>query len=239
MKKFPLKQEGFGLVGALIVIAILVVLGGTGAYVYRRNHKPKATTSSNHSTQTTSNTSSKTNSSSSTSTKTDPYAGWKTYTLTSVGLSVRYPADWTVPAGGMDSTGFEIHSPVRDGYYFTVDLAIGTGQNINQNFLGSGPGSTLLNLNVPASKQPLYLVAQSAGPNGQVTGLALATTAGSAKTSFGIPNADGRGNDLVMWSNLIPAGSGSGVNNPYSFQTYQQQVDYQTVLSIFKSLSYN
>jgi hypothetical protein len=160
--------------------------------------------------------------------------------LASTGLSFKYPSNWTVPSGGSDATGIEVHSPDAGGYYFTIDLASGTNQDVNMNFLGNSPGLTLVKLVVPGSASPLYLVAQTVGSNGEVTGLGLATTPGNAKTSFGILDDGGRGNDnLTMSANLIPSGSGSGVNNPYTLQTYQVQADYQTVLKVFESLSSN
>lgn len=56
MRKKSLNSKGFGLIAVVIVIAVLVVLGGAGAYVYHRDHRAKTTattgsTSSNSSTQ--------------------------------------------------------------------------------------------------------------------------------------------------------------------------------------------
>lgn len=48
-----------------------------------------------------------------------------------------------------------------------------------------------------------------------------------------------RGDDPSMSSNLIQAGSGSSVDNPYGLQTYHQQADYQTVVNVFNILSHN
>jgi len=38
MQKQQLNSKGFGLIAVIIVIAVLVVLGGAGVYVYQRNH---------------------------------------------------------------------------------------------------------------------------------------------------------------------------------------------------------
>jgi hypothetical protein len=115
MKKVSLNQKGFGLVGALIALAVLVVLGGAGAYVYHRDHKTKPTTSNdNQSTQTTSNNSTQTNNnnnSSASTTKTDPYAGWKTYTDTTYHYSFKYPTDWTATVGSAQGQSVSVRNP--------------------------------------------------------------------------------------------------------------------------------
>jgi hypothetical protein len=88
-------EEGFGLVGILIVIVLLIVVGGTGTYVWHRDHKAKPSTGS------TTQSKSTTSSTKSAPPPTDPYAGWKTYTSTFEKLSFRYPSNWTAtPSSG-------------------------------------------------------------------------------------------------------------------------------------------
>lgn len=85
-----LSSKGFGLIGVLAVIVVLAVVGGAGAYVYHRNHKPETTSGDNHSMQTTTNTSAKASDSNSTSAVT-----WQTYVNTEAGLTFKYPSNWT------------------------------------------------------------------------------------------------------------------------------------------------
>jgi hypothetical protein len=223
---------GFSAIEAVIVIVVVVAVGLGGWLVWRHNHQQKkAATSSNSST-----TQNGKQSSSGTQTA-DPYAGWKTYRLEN-GLTFKYPSNWSTPTGGNDSSGIEINSPTSGHYYFTVQLALGRNTDVNANFLGHARGVTIVQLDAFASGTPLYLVAQN-DADSNVTGLGLATTPGGATTSFGILDSNGHGDkNVTMSANLVPAGSGAGVNNPYSLQTYETQADYSTVVNIFKSISY-
>jgi len=61
------KSDGFGLIPALVAVAIIAVVAVTGVFVYRHSHK---TTNNSSASNTSSNTQSQ---------AADPYAGWKTY----------------------------------------------------------------------------------------------------------------------------------------------------------------
>ena len=82
-------QQGFGLVGSLVVIVVILAVGGAGIYAYHKDHdKQKVATNT---------TSTKKNTSSNTSTATaNPYAGWKTYCDNTYGYCFEYPADWAL-----------------------------------------------------------------------------------------------------------------------------------------------
>lgn len=49
MQKQQLNSKGFGLIAAVIVIAVLIVLGGAGAYVYHRDHEANTATTTSYS----------------------------------------------------------------------------------------------------------------------------------------------------------------------------------------------
>src|SRR6266540_2847147 len=175
MKSESSHSSGFGHVAALLIIVVLVAVAGAGVYVYNRSHAKKQDTTKN------------TNNGSNTNTSSDPYDGWKTATLTSPQLSIRYPSDWTITT--------------------TVD------------------------------GRALYLVAQTAGTDGAVTGLGLATTAGGANTSFGISDPQKTDNITMVASltPITPTANDSGAE--YSMELYTSHPAYQDVLKVFQSLS--
>ncbi|HKR81646.1 MAG TPA: hypothetical protein VJR27_01460 [Candidatus Saccharimonadales bacterium] len=222
-------KEGFSIIEAIVIVLVVAVLGLAGWLVWRQGHQPKKTVNSS---------ASQTSKQHSNTQIANPYAGWKTYRLEN-GLSFKYPADWSTPSGASDPTGIEVNSPASGGYYFTVQLVLGRNTDVNPNFLGVGniPGTTIAKLDASISGAPLYLVAQN-DANSNVTGLGLATTPGNTTTSFGILDNNGHGDkNITMSANLVPVGSGAGINNPYSLQTYQAQANYSTVVNIFKSIS--
>lgn len=45
MRKYTLNNYGFGLIGILIIIVVLVLVGGTSVYIYRQDHKKPAAVS--------------------------------------------------------------------------------------------------------------------------------------------------------------------------------------------------
>lgn len=161
---------------------------------------------------------------------------WKTATLTSEGLSFKYPATWTAKES---ASNVVVTSPVQYGYRFTIAITAGTAQDVNPDFHGNASGTSLLTLNIPGSSRPYYLAAQPTAL-GKVIGLGLATTSGGTATSFGIVDTGGSDN-ITMAATLSSATHPQGQNTTgvlYDLKTYQSQPDYQTVLTIFRSLSY-
>lgn len=223
MRRDSSGNEGFGHVGALLVIIVLVAVAGAGMYVFSRHDSKKPASSSN---------TNKTNDGNNTTTP-DPYEGWKTATLASPQLSFKYPSDWTVQSTP-DSKNIQVKSPVSDGHYFAISLIAGKSQDVNLNFLGKAPGTTIQSLTVDG--QNLYLVAQTAG-GGNVTGLGLATTPGSTETSFGIIDPH-KTNNVTMVASLMPVSpTSSDSGAEYSMPTYTSHAAYQNVVKIFQSLS--
>jgi hypothetical protein len=232
MQKNSSDSKGFAHIVTLVLIVILLGVAGGGVYVYHRNHGEKKH-AANNSTGTTNN-QNKNSSSKSTTTKPDPYAGWKTATLSSPQLRFRYPADWTVVTGA-NGKNIEVKSPVSNGHYFDVSLIAGKPSDVNLSFLGSAPGTTVANFTV--DNRMLYAVAQTSGTNGAITGIGLATTAGTANTSFGILDSQ-KVNDITMVASLTPVTStASDTGAEYSMDTYTAHSSYQDVLKVFRSLT--
>jgi Tfp pilus assembly protein PilV len=104
MNQQSFNTKGYALVEVLVAVVVLALIGGTGAYVYHRDHKVKSTMSTSHksSTQTsgTNNSSSTQKTQSSTTptttpTPTSPYVGWESYTSADGVFSVKYPSNWS------------------------------------------------------------------------------------------------------------------------------------------------
>lgn len=91
MGKIQKNQIGFTVVEGLLIILVVAVIGFGGYYVWHTQHnktKPVSVVSTS---------SSKTTTNAKTSTTPpNPYAGWKTYTLTDERLTFQYPSDWTL-----------------------------------------------------------------------------------------------------------------------------------------------
>lgn len=227
MQRKSSNSRGFGLVEAILLLVVVAVIGA-GVLIYTRNNTKKQDTPTN------SRSTNNANSDNTGTNKPDQYSGWKTATLTSPQLSFRYPADWTITATP-DGRNIEVKSPTSDGHLFSVSLISGKSQDVNLNFLGNAPGTKLLDLTVDGKS--LYLAAQTAGSNGAVTGLGLATTPGGAMTSFGIIDPQ-KVNNVTMVGSLIPVTPSSSDNGAeYSMTTYTSQASYQNVLKIFQSLT--
>lgn len=89
-------QKGFAVIEALLIVLVIVLLAGTGWYVYR--HRDRSIAASRSSSKQASKTSTVP-----TTTQPDPYAGWRSYTSSTEKLTFKYPAEWTaIPSS--DST---------------------------------------------------------------------------------------------------------------------------------------
>jgi len=86
------KQQS-GIVHLAIIIVLIVALLGVLGFVYWQNFiQPKNSTTKGSSSKSTSDTKIP-------AVKTDPLVGWKTYTNTALGFSIKYPSDWQVSDG--------------------------------------------------------------------------------------------------------------------------------------------
>jgi hypothetical protein len=93
MRTTSLNNKGFAPLLLLVAVVAVLVVGG-GVYVYRQNHKAKASVST---TGTVSKTAPRAGTKSTATS--DPYAGWKQYCSTYGGVCFKYPADWTTSEG--------------------------------------------------------------------------------------------------------------------------------------------
>lgn len=126
--------------GMVIGIAVLVaIVFGGGAYAYVNNKATKEKKDLNAQItdlqkQVTSSgaTSTTTTPTSSTSTAADPTASWKTYTSSTYGYNVKYPADWTV---ALDGKNLSINSPENQALKDKID---------NNSMYGEGYAPTVM-----------------------------------------------------------------------------------------------
>ncbi|HVC36235.1 MAG TPA: hypothetical protein VNE40_02210 [Candidatus Dormibacteraeota bacterium] len=103
MGKLKNNQSGFSAVEIVLVLAVVVLIGVVGWLVYRNHHKINTTAIT-----TTTSAEPTTTTKSPTTTPVqpaNPYAGWKTFSLSSLGLSFQYPSSWTVTQGEPQCTG--------------------------------------------------------------------------------------------------------------------------------------
>jgi hypothetical protein len=145
MRKQTLNSKGFSPIAALIVIVVIVVLGSAEAYVYHRDHKTKATTTAGNTNTKSSTQATKRGSTATPPPPADPYAGWKSYTLASSGVSFKYPANWTLKDQSLAENN--IYSVLLSGpnqLSMTIEVAPSGGYGGDDaHILSSEPISTL------------------------------------------------------------------------------------------------
>lgn len=90
MSKANNRQSGFSVVEVLVVIVVVAVIAAAGVWVYKRQNQSTKPISDKTSKSAFSN-----DKNSQKPAKSDPYAGWKTATLTTTKLSFKYPSTWT------------------------------------------------------------------------------------------------------------------------------------------------
>ncbi|MEU9276545.1 hypothetical protein [Streptomyces sp. NPDC048341] len=145
MRKVTRNTKGFALVELLIIIVVLVAVGGVGAFAYHQSHKTKKATTSSTSSKTSTNK----------NTTTDPYAGWKSASLTYEKASFKYPDTWQLKStpqteaetGGTATPGADnvtLTSP--SGLLVTISTGqagIGSSDGLETILSGAKPISTL------------------------------------------------------------------------------------------------
>lgn len=108
-------QKGFSAIETILVLIIVILIAAVGWLVYKDRRKPAVTSAK-----------SSTAKSGSAQTKpADPYAGWKTYTLTYEKLTFRYPATWTLQdssaSQGLTPNADNVTLKAADGYQVSLD----------------------------------------------------------------------------------------------------------------------
>jgi hypothetical protein len=108
-------QTGFGILGIVLVLAVIAVLGASGLVVYQHRKSSAHNTAATSTSQTTTQTQEPPTTP---APPPDPYAGWKLYTSSSEKLSFKYPPDWTTtnysdrtPTGKADAV--ELFNPSK------------------------------------------------------------------------------------------------------------------------------
>lgn len=228
-------QKGFAtsvIIGAIVLVAVIVA----GVFVYNHDHNKK--NSSNPNATNTSTTSPNTANNHATTQATNPYAGWKTYTSTSAGYSIKYPSNWSLSTGTNNggAEDVKITSPNK----FQITALSFTKSSVYWSQQGSsgecGSSCQTVNQTTPVSI------------SGYGTLGIDATTAGAG---------GGTANELLLLpsvhNTLVASPLKTGVYTTFSglFQgmSQQQQTDMtsaqflassdtKTAISIYKSLSY-
>lgn len=108
MIKLKNNQKGFSLIEAILLVAIVVLIGVVGWLVYKDHHKTTA------------------KSAAITKQSAKPYAGWASYTTSYYKVSLKYPATWkldtsaSIPySDGTADDAVNLTSP--DGFSMNVD----------------------------------------------------------------------------------------------------------------------
>lgn len=143
------KQQGFGTISILIIIAAIALVGFIGLRVYDASQSKSNGQVDKPSNQ---------NGSTTGSQPADPYAGWKTYCDTTEKACFKYPADWTIDPSnqnGIVSVTFKnptasvfgsyVNYDTRDGRespYFTTDMQELSVANANYKVVGGFNSST-------------------------------------------------------------------------------------------------
>ena len=114
-------QSGFSVIEVLLVFLVVAVLAVTSLVVYQR-HKSISAKNSAATGLTQTTTPLKTTATPTTPAQpVDPYAGWKSYTLTYEKLTFKYPSNWTVSDQSTATARHDevtLNAPDNFSYYF-------------------------------------------------------------------------------------------------------------------------
>ena len=219
MNKITLNNKGFGLLGILLVIIVLALAGGAGVYVYHKNHKAKTKASSS------SSTGAKTGSAGGTTTS-DPYAGWKTYTLATTGLSFKYPVNWTLKDQSLPSNNIYsvlLSSPNQLAMTISVRPNSGAG----------GDDAGIISSEPIKSVGSSYFVNYEGLPseNGMVDRAYLST---SSNIKYEYPQLSGQANtEIFVQADFVD----NGMMTAKSVSSFKADPDFEQALLVMESLT--
>jgi len=115
MHKMSHNQKGFGLLGILLAIVVLVAVIAGGAYIHNKNNSKTAKTSTAH--QGNSSTS-KVQNTLTPNTNPNPYENWKTYCDTTHHYCFKYPTNWTLDTSSTQVTVLNVSKSVEVDYIY-------------------------------------------------------------------------------------------------------------------------
>lgn len=245
MRKSPLNTKGFGLISVLLAVVVLAIIGGSGAYVYHKNHKAKTST-------TTSSSKSSSSTQNNTPTPVDPYAGWKTGTLGSTGLSLKYPSDWTMTDTAacdgahlytVDAPSSEVQQSALAGVS-RYGLTVITNAEVSGTAKCAPSASSLAGVALSAKSQSVlidkgvlkgkYAVVDS-DSNG-ISGISVLNSAYGPTQKLTETGVISAGNASLQVTSSLSAGQNPATASVSGFQSSQL---YKDTLSILDSLTAN
>lgn len=230
------KQRGFSAVEGLLIIVVIAILIFIGWSAWKARHKDEV----------------KPSTSTSTTTKPqepkheDEYAGWKTYTSSGEGFSIKYPADWTMKKGAANSSGKFDES--MDAASFTGPNGFSVGYSIFKPVVSTECQHCTFTVldNVTLKDKPGYVVINSNTFNGNVQEQTLSIS--KAKTyqtqsDEGWPyyNSIKDPQQLVVWKGAYPQKCMSEGNcqiQSMSLDEFKQKPEVQTAEKILRSITY-
>ncbi len=249
-------QKGFGAIEAILILIIVAIIGFVGWYVWKQNQKPadKKIATTNQQTNTEENKEAKK--------PVDAYAGWLSCKDAGIGLTFKYPSDWstesttkdnpcgiTVPATAssdgayvhLRSTGKDVATSFK--LFYSSASTGGTYNGVDPSY----KGETILEvtaLNVPGASKPLSLVAYASDvvSKDKVAGLVLTdqtyTVGQKISGSIPFPASKKGGKTINLSASLAKKGNNQSTEYDYTLDDYKKHPDYQAVVNLFKSLSY-
>lgn len=232
------KQRGFSAVEVILVIIVIAILIFVGWYAWKARHKddkPSISTSAAKPQEPMDKDKNK-----------DEYAGWKTYTSSGEGFSVKYPADWSMKKGSANSSG--TFDASMDAVSFTGPNGFSVGYSIFKPVTSVGCQNckfTVLD-NVTLKDKPGYVVINSNTFNGNMQGQTLSISKAKtyeAQSDQGWPyyNSIKDPQQLVVWKGAYPQkcmGEGNCQIQSMSLDEFRQKPEVQTAEKILRSIIY-
>jgi hypothetical protein len=237
MQNGACNSKGFGLVGLLVIVVVLVAIGGAGTYVYHRDHMAKTVVA----TSTDGERPARTGSTGSKTATTNVYAGWSTYTSSVAGYSIKYPSNWTVSSSTNNGGAEDARITSPDNFEiellsFTKTSAYGT-ETLESNPTGACGSTCLESDKLTTFNAPKYgtieLDAQVQGAGGgSINTLALYAPSGSGYLAS--PTSTGA---LTTVSGVFQGQSEQDSTNQ-TLSAFMSNATVKTAELVYESLAY-